>query len=88
MLKGIVFFFWNRGAIDYEKKEKFELIEQRQIMEKNMVSMAREVEKLRAELAIVDSRPWGFGRTLLDLSWIDFCTSIDVANCCGVMLCV
>ncbi|KAJ0242380.1 hypothetical protein HA466_0208550, partial [Hirschfeldia incana] len=50
-----------RGAIDYEKKEKFELIEQRQIMEKNMVSMAREVEKLRAELATVDSRPYGFG---------------------------
>ncbi|KAF8090978.1 hypothetical protein N665_0460s0019 [Sinapis alba] len=50
-----------RGAIDYEKKEKFELIEQRQTMEKNMVSMAREVEKLRAELATVDSRPWGFG---------------------------
>lgn len=34
-----------------------------------MVSMAREVEKLRAELATVDSRPWGFGMTLLDLSW-------------------
>ncbi|ESQ29963.1 hypothetical protein EUTSA_v10011750mg [Eutrema salsugineum] len=50
-----------RGALDYEKKEKFELMEQRQTMEKNMVSMAREVEKLRAELATVDSRPWGFG---------------------------
>ncbi|CAH2033492.1 unnamed protein product [Thlaspi arvense] len=50
-----------RGAIDYEKKEKFELMEQRQTMEKNMVSMAREVEKLRAELATVDSRPWSFG---------------------------
>ncbi|CAH8255646.1 unnamed protein product [Arabidopsis lyrata] len=50
-----------RDAIDYEKKEKFELMEQRQTMEKNMVSMAREVEKLRAELATVDSRPWGFG---------------------------
>ncbi|VVB00232.1 unnamed protein product [Arabis nemorensis] len=52
-----------RGAIDYEKKEKFELMEQRQTMEKNMVSMAREVEKLRAELATVDSRPWGFGES-------------------------
>jgi predicted RNase H-like nuclease (RuvC/YqgF family) len=50
-----------RDAIEYEKKEKFELMEQRQTMEKNMVSMAREVEKLRAELATVDSRPWGFG---------------------------
>ncbi|CAH8388548.1 unnamed protein product [Eruca vesicaria subsp. sativa] len=50
-----------RGAIDYEKKEKFELLEQRQAMENNMVSMARDVEKLRAELAAVDSRPWGYG---------------------------
>lgn len=58
--------FWNRGAIEYEKKEKFELMEQRQSMENNMVSMAREVEKLRAELAAVDSRPWGYGMTLLE----------------------
>ncbi|KAG2328112.1 hypothetical protein Bca52824_010840 [Brassica carinata] len=50
-----------RGAIDYGKKEKFELMEQRQCMENNMVSMARDVEKLRAELAVVDSRPWGYG---------------------------
>ncbi|KAF2606735.1 hypothetical protein F2Q68_00044488 [Brassica cretica] len=50
-----------RGAIEYEKKEKFELMEQRQAMENNMVSMARDVEKLRAELAAVDSRPWGYG---------------------------
>lgn len=33
-----------------------------------MVSMAREVEKLRAELATVDSRPWAFGM-ILDFSW-------------------
>ena len=50
-------------------------------MEKNMVSMAREVEKLRAELATVDSRPWGFGMTLLDLSWC----FIRVANWFGVI---
>lgn len=50
-----------RTAIDYEKKANIELMEQRQAMEKNMVSMAREVEKLRAELANVDSRPWGQG---------------------------
>ncbi|CAN6929101.1 unnamed protein product, partial [Brassica oleracea] len=50
-----------RGAIEYEKKEKFELMEHRQAMENNMVSMARDVEKLRAELAAVDSRPWGYG---------------------------
>ena len=63
------FFVWNRGAIEYEKKEKFELMEHRQAMENNMVSMARDVEKLRAELAAVDSRPWGYGMTLLHLSW-------------------
>lgn len=80
------FFVWNRGAIDYEKKEKFELMEQRQTMEKNMVSMAREVEKLRAELATVDSRPWGFGM-ILDLSWkhlVFFNKSL--ANC-SVVIC-
>ncbi|XP_022715133.1 protein FLX-like 3 [Durio zibethinus] len=47
-----------RTAIDFEKKANIELMEQRQAMEKNMVSMAREVEKLRAELANVDGRPW------------------------------
>ncbi|GMI93731.1 FLX-LIKE 3 [Hibiscus trionum] len=50
-----------RNAIDYEKKSNIELMEQRQAMEKNMVSMAREVEKLRAELAIMDGRPWAAG---------------------------
>ncbi|XP_021903039.1 protein FLX-like 3 [Carica papaya] len=50
-----------RAAIDYEKKANFELVEQRQNMEKNLVSMAREVEKLRAELATVDARPWSAG---------------------------
>ncbi|OAY36518.1 hypothetical protein MANES_11G027300v8 [Manihot esculenta] len=46
-----------RTAIDYEKKANIELVEQRQAMEKDMVSMAREVEKLRAELANADARP-------------------------------
>ncbi|XVF74419.1 hypothetical protein PTKIN_Ptkin13bG0109300 [Pterospermum kingtungense] len=50
-----------RTAIDYEKKANIELMEQRQAMEKNMVSMAREVEKLRAELANMDGRPWAAG---------------------------
>ncbi|XP_043704617.1 protein FLX-like 3 [Telopea speciosissima] len=48
-----------RTAIEYEKKANFELMEQRQAMEKNLVSMAREVEKLRADLSRVDGgRPW------------------------------
>ncbi|KAE8674143.1 Protein FLX-like 3 [Hibiscus syriacus] len=50
-----------RNAIDYEKKANIELMDQRQAMEKNMVSMAREVEKLRAELTVVDGRPWAAG---------------------------
>lgn len=50
-----------RAAIDYEKKGGIELMEQRQAMEKNLVSMAREVEKLRAELTITDAGPWGAG---------------------------
>ncbi|KAF3450618.1 hypothetical protein FNV43_RR06707 [Rhamnella rubrinervis] len=48
-----------RTAVDYEKKANIELMEQRQAMEKNLVSMAREVEKLRAEIAGIDGRPWG-----------------------------
>ncbi|GFZ11750.1 hypothetical protein Acr_23g0001350 [Actinidia rufa] len=50
-----------RNAVDYEKKANIELMEQRQAMEKNLVSMAREVEKLRAELANTDGRPWAAG---------------------------
>ncbi|KAI3711993.1 hypothetical protein L1987_70542 [Smallanthus sonchifolius] len=49
-----------RAAIDYEKKGGIELMEQRQAMEKNLVSMAREVEKLRVELT-TDVRPLGAG---------------------------
>ncbi|CAL9777469.1 unnamed protein product [Musa acuminata subsp. burmannicoides] len=39
-----------RTTYEYETKANAEQIEQRQAMEKNLVSMAREVEKLRAEL--------------------------------------
>lgn len=52
---------FRRNAIDYEKKANIELMEQRQVMEKNLVSMAREVEKLRAENAGFDGRPWVAG---------------------------
>uniref|UniRef100_A0A7N0RI67 Protein FLX-like 3 n=1 Tax=Kalanchoe fedtschenkoi TaxID=63787 RepID=A0A7N0RI67_KALFE len=47
-----------RMALDYEKKASFELMEQRQGMEKNMISMSQEAEKLRVELAGSDPRPW------------------------------
>lgn len=40
----------HRTAFEFEKKANTELLEQRTAMEKNLVSMAREVEKLRAEL--------------------------------------
>ncbi|XP_077211721.1 protein FLX-like 3 isoform X2 [Tasmannia lanceolata] len=50
-----------RTAFEFEKKANVELMEQRQAMEKNLVSMAREVEKLRADYASADARPWGAG---------------------------
>lgn len=53
--------FRARAAIDYEKKAKIELMEQRQAMEKNLISMAREVEKLRAGLSSSDGRAWAIG---------------------------
>ncbi|KAH7301802.1 hypothetical protein KP509_23G044000 [Ceratopteris richardii] len=45
-----------RTAFEYEKKANTELLEQRSAMEKNIVSMAREVEKLRAELATMEKK--------------------------------
>ena len=51
--------------VDYEKKANIELTEQRQAMENNLISMAREVEKLRAELASTDGRRWSAGMTCL-----------------------
>ncbi|KAL0463832.1 UNVERIFIED_CONTAM: protein FLX-like 3 [Sesamum latifolium] len=48
-----------RPAVDYEKNANIELTEQRQAMEKNLVTMAREIEKLRSELA--SSRAWSAG---------------------------
>jgi len=52
--------FWScRATFDYEKKLYNDHLESLQVMEKNYVSMSREVEKLRAELtntANVDRR--------------------------------
>ncbi|KAF3791814.1 FLX-like 1 protein [Nymphaea thermarum] len=45
-----------RAAIEYEKKNSAGSHEQRQAMEKNLISMAREVEKLRAEVANAEKR--------------------------------
>lgn len=41
---------FSRTAHEYEMKASAEQMEQKQAMEKNLVSMAREIEKLRAEL--------------------------------------
>ncbi|XP_065860193.1 protein FLX-like 3 [Euphorbia lathyris] len=46
-----------RNTIDYERKAYIELVQHRQEMEKNIASIAREVEKLRAELAITHAQP-------------------------------
>ncbi|ERM97618.1 hypothetical protein AMTR_s00173p00069210, partial [Amborella trichopoda] len=50
-----------RTAFEYEKAENVELMEQSQATEKNLVSMAHEVEKLQAEHDNVKKRPWAPG---------------------------
>ncbi|PVH61524.1 hypothetical protein PAHAL_3G054300 [Panicum hallii] len=52
-----------RTACELEQKGNFELVEQRKAMEKNMISMAQEIEQMRAELAKCEVRPWGTGGT-------------------------
>lgn len=46
----------NRAAIEYEKRTHASNLEQAEAMEKGMVSMSQEVEKLRAELANAEKR--------------------------------
>ncbi|XP_031476839.1 protein FLX-like 3 [Nymphaea colorata] len=50
-----------RMAFEAEKKASIELMEQKQAMEKNLVSMAREIEKIRVDIAGSDHRPWAAG---------------------------
>lgn len=45
-----------RAAVEYEKRTHAANLEQSQAMEKNMISMAREVEKLQDELADMEKR--------------------------------
>jgi len=45
-----------RAAIEYEKKGFAENYEHGQVMEKKLVAMAREMEKLRAEIANAEKR--------------------------------
>ncbi|KAG9141477.1 hypothetical protein Leryth_001900 [Lithospermum erythrorhizon] len=50
-----------RTAIEYEKKANIELMDQQKAMEKNLLDMAREGEKLRAELTTSVGRTWAPG---------------------------
>ncbi|KAI4988695.1 protein FLX-like 3 isoform X2 [Hordeum vulgare subsp. vulgare] len=50
-----------RNTCELEQKGNFELVEQRKAMEKSMISMAQEIQQMRAELASFDGRPWGTG---------------------------
>ncbi|XP_030969790.1 protein FLC EXPRESSOR isoform X1 [Quercus robur] len=45
-----------RAAIEYEKKTRVSNLEQRKVMERSMISMANEIEKLHAELANAEKR--------------------------------
>lgn len=46
----------NRAAIENEKKTRASNLEHRQAMDRYMISMTREIEKLRAELADAEKR--------------------------------
>lgn len=50
-----------RRVYEYEKKGNEELVEQNRSMEKSLIAMAREIEKLRAEQASADRRARGAG---------------------------
>ncbi|CAN6550247.1 unnamed protein product [Malus baccata var. baccata] len=50
-----------RRAYEFERKANEEQVEHKQAMEKNLVSMAREIEKLRAEQLNADRRARGLG---------------------------
>ncbi|KAL0372615.1 UNVERIFIED_CONTAM: protein FLX-like 3 [Sesamum calycinum] len=50
-----------RRVYEYEKKGNEELLEQNRAMEKNLIAMAREIEKLRADQASADRRARGVG---------------------------
>ncbi|XP_021843482.1 protein FLX-like 3 [Spinacia oleracea] len=45
-----------RRALEYEKKSNVEQVQQKENMERNLMSMAREIEKLRAEQLSMDRR--------------------------------
>ncbi|KAJ7954096.1 Protein FLX-like [Quillaja saponaria] len=50
-----------RRAYEYEKKGNEEQVEQKQVLEKNLISMAREIEQLRAADRLNTERRLGLG---------------------------
>lgn len=68
LLHLIVLVPFSRRVFEFEKKANEELVEQNKGMEKNLVSMAREIEKLRAEKFDAERRPRGPGIHSLALS--------------------
>lgn len=50
------FVLFDRAAIEHEKKSFAESFEHGKVMESKLVTMARELEKLRAELANAEKR--------------------------------
>ncbi|KAJ4771856.1 DNA double-strand break repair protein [Rhynchospora pubera] len=48
-----------RSMVEEEKKANMEIEDQRDSVEKSMVSMAREIDQLRVELANTEARQWG-----------------------------
>ena len=56
----------SRRELEYEKKANQELVEQKGAIEKNLISMAHEIEELRAERMSMDMRGHGLG------NWLNF----------------
>lgn len=52
----IVFFDLSRAALEREKKTQVSNLEQAKVMEKHMLSLNHEIEKLRVELANAERR--------------------------------
>lgn len=67
----------NRRALEFEKKAHEEQDEQKYAMEKNLISMAREIEKLQAEQLNTERRAHGLGKVIL-LNSIDRYTAFNI----------
>lgn len=59
MLILILLFILYSATFDYEKGSNIEQVEQMQVMEKKLFSMAREIERLRLEVVNAEKRAHG-----------------------------